>query len=81
MLKNQKLDENLLRYVKSMTTEKEFPLRTDKAVLSIGAMMFIEAWEAHKSSIKSIDYFRNEMERLTKKLFNRNLVDKNSRGF
>ena len=81
MLKNQKLDENLLRYVKALTTEKDFPLRTDKAVLSIGAMMFIEAWEDSKSSFKSIDYFRNEMERLTKKLFNKNLVDKNSRGF
>ena len=81
MLKNQKLDENLIKYAKSLTTEQNFPLRTDKAVFSIGAIMFGEAWEKAKSSPQSMNVFRNEIERLTKKLFNKNLVDSESRGF
>ena len=81
MLKNQKLDENLLKHVKSLTTEQNFPLRTDKAILSVGAMMFSEAWDKAKSSPQSMNVFRNEIERLTKKLFSKNLVDEESRGF
>lgn len=81
MLKNQKLDENLLNHTTKMTTEQDFPLRTDKAVISIAVMMFSESWERAKTSPQAMNVFRNEITRLTTKLLKQKLVDPSSRGF
>lgn len=83
VLDNLKIDRELKTQMEKDILDTNFPLRTDKAYVSVAILLLSNRWKEinHSEGSKGLDDFRKEISKISKELFSRGLVSKNSSGF